>query len=382
MIELASQESGQIISDFKNAPNPGDHVFLQNLEMKSEELVLNHFIVVEMYDGDKGKILEKVRSDKDAVENVLKRYSHQFPTNFKPLYNKFYIDKVLYLQVIVPIMDNARLHGYFEGVYQVDNATMSDIYGKITWSLSQTVAVVFLTTIMLYPIIMALNRDLVKQSQELLSANIDLLEVLGGAVAKRDSDTNVHNYRVTIYAVKLAEASKLDADEIKNLIKGAFLHDVGKIGISDQILLKPGKLNDDEMKEMRKHVRHGVDIVKKSGWLKSAFDVVEYHHEKYDGSGYLKGIRGYEIPVAARIFAIADVFDALTSRRPYKEPFSFGKTMEILREGKGAHFDPELIDSFERIAEELYTEVNAASEEKIEDIFKMMIKKYFFDQPN
>src|SRR5690606_25377678 len=106
------------------------------------------------------------------------------------------------------------------------------------------------------------------------------------------------------------------------LIKGALLHDVGKIGVSDGILLKPGRLTDDEFKEMRRHVEYGYDIVGPVRWLSDACDVVRHHHEKYDGSGYDGKLSNGQIPLAARIFAIADVFDALTSRRPYKEPMT------------------------------------------------------------
>ena len=120
---------------------------------------------------------------------------------------------------------------------------------------------------------------------------------------------------------------------IRILIKGAFLHDVGKIGIRDNILLKPGRLDEEEFEEMKRHVNHGLDIISKSAWLNEASAVVGSHHEKYEGNGYPAGLKGEAIPVLARIFAIADVFDALTSHRPYKKPLSYEETIDILMKG-------------------------------------------------
>ncbi len=197
-----------------------------------------------------------------------------------------------------------------------------------------------------------------------MRAFFDLFLDLGNAIAKRDSDTDAHNYRVTIYAVRIAESVELDIDSIRTLIKGAFLHDVGKIGIRDDILLKPGKLTDDEFDIMKLHVNHGLDIVNRSDWLLDAGSVVGAHHEKFDGTGYFRGLSGSEIPVTARIFALADVFDALTSRRPYKEPFTFEESMHILLNGSGTHFDPDLLDAFQGIAHPLYEEFASTDDQR------------------
>jgi len=164
----------------------------------------------------------------------------------------------------------------------------------------------------------------------------------------------VHNFRVTLYAVRIAEAMGLDPHTIRTLIKGAFLHDVGKVGTPDRILHKPGKLDDVEYTEMKLHVNHGLDVVQRSAWLAEAATVVGGHHEKYDGSGYPARLKGNDIPKLARIFAVADVFDALASRRPYKEPIEYQKVLDILMEGRGTHFDPQVLDVFAGIARPLY----------------------------
>jgi len=208
-------------------------------------------------------------------------------------------------------------------------------------------------------------------------ANIELLEVLGSAIAKRDSDTNTHNYRVTIISIRLAERLGLGTDGVKSLIKGSFLHDVGKIGISDNILRKPGKLTAEEYEIMKGHVRHGVDIIQSDNWLRDSIDVVLNHHEKYDGSGYPDGKKGEKIPINARIFAISDVFDALTSTRPYRGPLSYEETMEILEPDRGIYFDPEIFDIFKGISKEIYAEVTVPEEKVIRNDLNNLISKYF-----
>ncbi|MBF0373703.1 MAG: HD-GYP domain-containing protein [Alphaproteobacteria bacterium] len=213
--------------------------------------------------------------------------------------------------------------------------------------------------------------------RDLLDANLNTLEVLGAAIAKRDSDTGSHNYRVTIYSVRLAETLGLDRKMIGALIKGAFLHDTGKIAIPDAILLKPGKLDEAEFTVMMTHVQHGIDIVGRSSWLADALDVVGGHHEKWAGGGYPAGLSGEDIPVNARVFAIADVFDALTSERPYKRPFPLEKSLAILREGAGGHFDPLLIDLFEPLAPDLHARHQAMPEAALTAEVAEMRVRYF-----
>jgi response regulator RpfG family c-di-GMP phosphodiesterase len=155
---------------------------------------------------------------------------------------------------------------------------------------------------------------------------------------------------------------------------------VGKIGVSDNILLKPGRLTEEEFAVMRTHVLLGVDIIAKSNWLESARDVVEFHHEKFDGSGYMRGMRGEEIPLNARIFAIVDVFDALTSRRPYKEPYGFDEAMGILRRDSGSHFDPAIMAHFETMAHDLHQSTSHASDREVELELSRLLQKHFFSR--
>ena len=244
--------------------------------------------------------------------------------------------------------------GYLVGAFAVSPVLLSKARWDVFFTTLIAVGIVLITVLLLYPVIVHLLRRSTALSARLLQANLEILNVLGSAVAKRDSDTDIHNYRVTIYAVRISQELGLPDDDIRALLKGALLHDVGKIGISDNILLKPGRLTTAEFEEMKKHVRYGVDIVSRSSWLGDAIQVVGGHHEKYDGSGYLERLNDGTIPRVARIFAIADVFDALTSKRPYKEPLGFEESIKIMEENRGSHFEPELLDAFLRIARQLY----------------------------
>jgi putative nucleotidyltransferase with HDIG domain len=300
-----------------------------------------------------------------------------------PQYERFAVDKQTVLQVMVPLKDaKGSIAGYFEGVIIIDPETLNRLRQELAITLLIALCTVLLTTLVLYPVIMSLNRKVIKFTRDLLKGNIELMEVLGGAIAKRDSDTNIHNYRVSIYAVRLAEVAQVDTEMIRNLIAGAFLHDVGKIGITDNILLKPGKLTEAEFAVMKTHVTLGVDILAKSNWLKTARDVVEFHHEKFNGTGYMRGFKGEEIPINARVFAIADVFDALTSKRPYKEAMPFEEALAILRRDSGSHFDPRLIALFEGIAASLYQEISTLQDAVVEKMLQDLITNYFFAGQN
>ncbi len=261
----------------------------------------------------------------------------------------------LFVVSVMPVTDRqGAVKGYARGVFAVSTEAAEQMRGAVLRSVLIVVAIVCGVSTVLYPVILRLTRRLADFSAGLLDANLETLAVLGSAIAKRDADTDAHNYRVSLYAVRLGEAIGLEAEAMRGLIKGAFIHDVGKIGIPDAVLLKPGRLDAEEFRIMQTHVELGVEIVDRASWLRDSIPVVEAHHEKFGGGGYPKGARAQEIPLAARIFAIADVFDALTSERPYKKPLSFDETMAILEQGRGVHFDPALLDAFAGIARELY----------------------------
>lgn len=262
------------------------------------------------------------------------------------------------------------------GLYVITPEVMRDFWLGIARSVGASMLIVFLVSALHYPVLRRLVDGLGKLSINLLDANLETLQGFGSAIAKRDSDTDAHNFRVTIYAVKLAESMGLNASMIRTLIKGAFLHDVGKIGIRDHILLKPGRLDPDEFEIMKTHVRHGLDIVNNCHWLRDASEVVGNHHEKFDGSGYYQALKGEDIPITARIFAIVDVFDALTSERPYKKPLSLEEAMDIVLSGAGQHFDPEVLQHFDSIALSLHQDF-AHDENRARSELAQIIRHYF-----
>jgi HD-GYP domain-containing protein (c-di-GMP phosphodiesterase class II) len=272
--------------------------------------------------------------------------------------------------------DGATL-GNLSAVFEPSNAYLADLHKSLWRTVLVAMTVVFSTAALLYPFIARLMRRVTTLSDDLLDANLEMLSVIGSAIAKRDADTDTHNYRVTIYSVRLAEAIGLDDKSMRALIKGAFLHDVGKIGIPDHILLKPGKLDEAEFAEMKKHVAYGLDIVRRASWLSDAQDVIAFHHKKYDGAGYGPQLNSDTIPITARIFAIADVFDALTSRRPYKEPLDIAATMAIMEQSRGSHFDPWLLDIFAGIAHALLKEFGDRDDDHPRESLYQIVRRYF-----
>ena len=211
--------------------------------------------------------------------------------------------------------------------------------------------------------------------------SLQMLNALGSAVAARDTGNSDHNYRVTLYCVRFAEELKLTEKRIQSLIKGSFLHDIGKISINDTTLLKKSSLSDSEFRTMRNHVRMGLDIIKNVRWLEDAKDVVLYHHERWDGSGYLAGLKGNTIPLNARIFTIVDVFDALTSERPYKTAVTPHEAIKQLENEKGTHFDPGLVDTFAIIGVEIFQNVVGKDRESLVKLLTGVMDKYFGVSP-
>ncbi|MCQ8181538.1 HD-GYP domain-containing protein [Methylomonas sp. SURF-1] len=275
------------------------------------------------------------------------------------------------------IMDaDGQIVATLRGLYSVAPLAIAELWRDIIHSVAVSVLLVLLVTALHYPVVRRLFDHLGRLSIHLLDANLETLQAFGSAIAKRDSETDAHNFRVTIYAVRLAEAAGLKAGGIRTLIKGAFLHDIGKIAIRDHILLKPGKLDAGEFEVMKTHVLHGLDIINHCQWLRDAGDIVGNHHERFDGSGYYSGLKTQEIPLTARIFAIVDVFDALTSARPYKMALSYEDSIDHLRREAGKHFDPELLDVFVGIVEPLYHRF-ARHEEDARNELADIIQRYF-----
>jgi len=181
---------------------------------------------------------------------------------------------------------------------------------------------------------------------QLLNAYEATIEGLSHALDLRDRETEGHSRRVTELTIKLAQALKMSDEEILHIRRGALLHDMGKIGIPDSILHKPDKLTEEEWSIMRKHPQFAYEMLSPIEYLRPALEIPYNHHEKWDGAGYPRGLKGEEIPVCARLFAVADVWDALTSDRPYRPAWSQEEARTYIREQSGRHFDPQVVDLF------------------------------------
>ncbi|MFQ5560327.1 MAG: HD-GYP domain-containing protein, partial [Nitrospinota bacterium] len=338
----------------------------------------SHFIIVELYNIRKEVLVEAVKPEYSHIETSINKITHRHLLTEKTLHKTHYLSNRMYLQIFTPPPSPPSTpEGFFEGVYLVEEEVLARLRTHLLWSLALVVISILVTTLAVYPLVVSLNKSTYRYAKILAEANLGMLEVLGGAIAKRDSDTNLHNFRVTLYSIRLAEQVGISRREMQALIKGAFLHDVGKIAISDTILLKKGRLSEEEFEIMKFHVKHGAEILSQYKWLEDSIDIVQFHHEKFDGTGYLQGIQGSDIPVIAKIFAITDVFDALTSRRPYKDSISFEKTMDMLQRGKGKHFDPEIFDIFREMAFGLYSDFGKETEPRLEEVLSQFTSDFF-----
>ncbi len=287
-------------------------------------------------------------------------------------------DGSIYLWVGIPIHNfSGSTIGYAEVIKKADPAVITHYRQKRLLTIIAALFFVLLLAVSLFPLFLRAYRELRENEKMLLASNLSTIKYLGDAIALRDSDTSLHNFRVTLYAIAMGEELKLSKKDMRTLIKGAFLHDVGKIGIQDNILLKTGTLSDREFEVMKTHVDLGAAIIAKDPWFKDASDVIHYHHEKYDGSGYPKGIKKDEIPLNARIFAIVDVFDALTSDRPYRGAYKLEKAQEVMKQGAGTHFDPELLEVFLKISPELYRDIAHLDRDVLEQLLKEKVEYYF-----
>jgi putative two-component system response regulator len=192
--------------------------------------------------------------------------------------------------------------------------------------------------------------NLAESQSSILKAHVETIHILSAAAEFKDNETAQHIRRMSEVAALLAKEIELPEAEVELVHRASPMHDIGKIGVPDAILLKPGRLDEQEWAVMREHAAIGARILQDStsDLLQAGSIIALSHHEKWDGSGYPKGLAGEDIPVYGRICAVADVFDALISKRPYKEAFSIETAVKIMDEGRGSHFDPRIYDAFKR----------------------------------
>jgi HD-GYP domain-containing protein (c-di-GMP phosphodiesterase class II) len=382
VLALALEQSRSLVRHlgFLTEANPAVYERLRlavTEHVREEHVRSGRFVAMEIYGPDRRIVLEAADPLHQDVHDEIEMAFHTSRLSDEPSSRHVSIGRATYLQVFAPLTEGGRTTAYFDGIYEVDPATLARMDRGVLELVLAVVGAIFVTALALYPVILRLQGNVLGVSTELAQANMALLAALGSAVAKRDRDTNAHNYRVTIYAVRLGVAVGLSRDQIRALVKGAFLHDVGKIAVADAILRKPGPLTADEKTAMQAHVAHGLEIVGNASWLDDALDVVRFHHEKVDGTGYPFALKGDQIPVVARVFAIVDVFDALTTRRPYKEPAPLEATLASLERMRGTSFDPVLLDAFLAIAPGLHRQFCDRPEEDLARSLDACVVDYF-----
>jgi ribonuclease P protein subunit RPR2 len=204
------------------------------------------------------------------------------------------------------------------------------------------------------------EREAERRERDLRCSYEATVRALAGAVEARDAYTGKHAERVAAYGLQIARAHGLSTDDESQVEFGFLLHDIGKVAISDAILHKPGRLTPEEREEMRRHPLIGEQIVGGIDFLDGARQVVRSHHERWDGAGYPDGLAGEEIPLAARVFSVADTLDALTSDRPYRAASSFEHAREVIEAGAGTQFDPDVARTFAEIPDGRLEEIQAA----------------------
>jgi putative nucleotidyltransferase with HDIG domain len=219
--------------------------------------------------------------------------------------------------------------------------------------------------------------EMLRQAMEELEHSYDVtLEALGDALDLKDSETQGHSKRVTAYTIVLARAMGIKAAEIKIIARGAFLHDIGKMAIPDNILRKPGKLSAKELVVMREHCTQGYNMLRKIPFLSEAAEIVFTHHEHHNGSGYPAGLSGSEIPIGSRIFAVADALDAITSDRPYRKGSDFNAARDEVLRCSGTQFDPGVVEVYLSFPNDLWHELRAeiTGQDKQFSTFDIVIK--------
>src|SRR5579884_1155153 len=214
--------------------------------------------------------------------------------------------------------------------------------------------------------LVAARTEQLRKAMANLERSYDItLEALGDALDLKDAETEGHSKRVTAYTIAIARAMGMPKEQISVIARGAFLHDIGKMAIPDQILRKPGKLDADEVATMQEHCYRGYQIVRKIPFLVEAAEIVYSHQEKYDGTGYPRGLKGEEIPLGARIFSIADTLDAITSDRPYRAAQSIDAARQEIDRWSGRQFDPNIVKLFVKMPDSIWQALRQEIEQQI-----------------
>jgi len=380
IVSLAIEESDRLLHHFDAIDMSGPEA-AEHAAEAAETISGGLFDIAEIYNAQGVQVAESMTPQGAALELALPEHSK--PDYLQAAYKSLQLPgNVWVMRVFVPLRHAATdlsqpITGYFEGVRVVPAWQSKQLFTHALTVALMVCLASLLCGAALYPVVVHLSADNERKAREVLDSHISMMEALGRAIAKRDSDTGAHNYRVAWIAACIAEKMGFKGSDMQALMAGSFLHDVGKIGIPDAILLKPDQLDTAELAIMRTHVGQGEEIVTGMGWLDGASAVVASHHEKWNGSGYPRQLTGEQIPLAARIFAVADVFDALCSKRPYKEPMGFDAAMAILDQDTGSHFDPSVMAVFRPMARTTFDRLAHSTEADARQLLEDRVRHHF-----
>lgn len=379
ILSLAWEESGRLLQRYGSFDLDAPQA-VQTANAAAHTLIGGLFDMVDVYDARGQHIASAGTPEGRAVQPLLPAHGKFDYT--RAFYRSTRLDGgVWVLRVFSPLRNSTSnmslpITGYVELVrvmpqWQKDQILRAALAAALVVGLAA-----LLCGAAIYPVVVRLSADNEHKAQEVLQTHIAMMEALGRAIAKRDSETGAHNYRVAWIASRIAEKMGISGSQMQALVAGSFLHDVGKIGIPDAVLLKPGRLDEAEMTVMRSHVELGKEIMAGTGWMDGAQAVVAWHHEHWDGNGYPDHLQGEAIPLPVRIFAVADVFDALSSRRPYKQPLSFEDTMHIMVRDTGSHFDPAVMAVFMPMAREIHDQLAPCDEEATRQLLQTQVQRF------
>ena len=357
--------------------NPEDFTPETLKKMVGYSLDQTSFIMVELLDAMQSELISfSTSSATSAAERFTQKGVQLLPSD-RIDGSWLLLNKRIYQKVIIPLYDaNENRVGYIRGIYLVSLTDTKHIITRFVLSSLLCLAAVTVCSVFCYFGYLFMNNHLIRSIGELNRTTLFLIKKLGESLAKSDRKDRNHNYRTLIYAMTLAETAKLSLEQKRTLIHGVFLHDLGMLPTSTDILHKEDELDEEAFKEISQHPKLGGNLVRKFRWLRNAEQVIRFHHEKYDGSGYPDGARHEKIPMIARVFSIADAFDALTSDRPYQDARSLEESLDALEMETGTQFDPVLLASFLEIAPELHKRVTTLKDKGLEKEADKILKKY------
>jgi putative two-component system response regulator len=352
----------------------GLYMTLQDMKIVSIDDNKNNLLLVDAYCSELGLSVKSFENPVEAMMHVLRErvdliiIDYMMPelngVEFVKEFRSGHPDVPVIMVTAVADDDDLHQEALEAGVNDFLSKPLNQIHFKLR---VENLLKLHKSNLLLSDRAKLLEEEVNQAVKQINEREFETLDTLGRTAEYKDPETGAHVARVAHYAKMLAKEYGLDEDIQTTIFHASPFHDIGKVGIPDRVLLKPGRLDEDEFEIMKTHSIIGYDILKNatSKYLVAGGRIALTHHEKYDGTGYPKGLVAQDIPIEGRIVAVADVFDALTSKRPYKEPWSFERAIGLLQEESGKHFDPKIVDIFIKNIEQVKEIHDRYQEEEI-----------------